>query len=473
MTRATEKRVLFVSYLFPPVGGVGVQRAVKFVKYLPEYGWKSSVLTVDNPSAPLSDESLCRDAPDSTIVCRARSYEPGYSIKAAVSSGEAERRGVASTLKRIGSRAARGLANIVLQPDAQILWRPQALRAGLCLLRESPHQAIIATGPPFSSLLLGATLSRRSGLPLILDYRDEWGISNAYWENKQQGYLSNRLQRMMQHSALRAADVLLATTPSSAEHLADQARWAGSQAFSTWIYNGFDSEDFLEAAGQRAEPQACCPRDGKFRLTFVGTLWNLNPIGPVVDAVLRLSDEAPALAERLQLVFAGRRTPQQESELDRMNNAPCTVTRLPFVSHDEAVSLMQNSDALLLLNADRPHTQRIINAKTFEYMATRRPIFVVAPEGDLWDVVRDLPETRLCRPGATGSIAAALADLLERHRCGIEPVCESWDLARFERRHLAGELAALLDELAQDSKADARPWATNGPATTVQGGRHV
>ncbi|REJ93395.1 MAG: glycosyltransferase [Planctomycetota bacterium] len=464
MTQTTEKRVLFVSYLFPPVGGVGVQRAVKFVKYLPEHGWRTSVLTVENPSAPLSDESLCRDIPDSTIVRRARTYEPGYAVKAAVSNGVSQHKGFARTLRSAASRAARAAANAVLQPDAQILWRPEALRKGMRLLRETPHQAIIATGPPFSSLLVGATLSKRTGLPLILDYRDEWGISNAYWENKQQGVLSNRVQHWMQNTALQAADVLLATTPSSAEHLAERARWAGSPAYSTWIYNGFDSADFPQHADSEMLPGR------RFRLTFVGTLWNLNPVGPVVDAVLRLADASPALAENLELVFAGRRTEQQESELDRLNTAPCTVTRMPFVSHDEAVSLMRRSNALLLLNADRPHTQRIVNAKTFEYMAARRPIFVVAPEGDLWDVVRDLSETRLCRPNDPAGIASALADLLERHRCGIRPDCADWDLSKFERRHLAGELAALLDNLMAGADAETPPLLTSGAAMPVLGG---
>jgi glycosyltransferase involved in cell wall biosynthesis len=425
-----------------------VQRVTKFVKFLPEFGWQSSVLTAENPSAPLVDAGLAADVPASTIVRRARTFEPGYALKQSVAGGEARRQGWGAPIGRAVRGAARSCANLLLQPDPQILWRPRAVREGLKLLNEVRHDAIIATGPPFSSLLVGATLSRRTRLPLLLDYRDEWGISNAYWENKRHGALSNRIQCRMQKSAVRAADVLLATTPSSAAHLAEVAASAGSTARSTWIYNGFDAEDFRSAGPLPQELHHDGVRATRFRLAFVGTLWNLNPIGPVVQAVQRLSESAPHLAERLELVFVGRRTPDQDQELDRLQTLPCRVIRLPFVEHAQAVAVMRDADALLLLNADLPHTHRIINAKTFEYIAARRPIFVVAPKGDVWDVVSEIPETVLCRPSDIAGITRALATALERRRCGIASETDGWDVSQFERRHLAGELAVLLDELA-------------------------
>jgi glycosyltransferase involved in cell wall biosynthesis len=428
-----------------------VQRVTKFVKFLPEFGWESSVLTVENPSVPLHDAGLAAEIPRSTLVRRARTFEPGYAFKQSVAGGETRKAGWTAPIGQAFRSAVRSAANFVLQPDPQILWRPRAIREGLKLLKEVQHDAIIATGPPFSSLLVGATLSRRTRLPLVLDYRDEWGISNAYWENKRHGSLANRIQLRMQDSAVRAADVLLATTPSSAAHLTEVAAAAHSAARSTWIYNGFDTDDFQSSAALPAELAIDdSPRVERFRLAFVGTLWNLNPIGPVVQAVQRLSESAPQLAERLELVFVGRRTPDQEQELDRLQTLPCRTVRLPFVEHAQAVAVMRDADALLLLNADLPHTHRIINAKTFEYIAARRPIFVVAPKGDVWDVVSEIPETVLCRPADIAGIAKALATALERHRCGVACDTNGWDVSQFERRHLAGELAVLLDELVSE-----------------------
>ena len=444
-----RKRVLFVAYLFPPVGGVGVHRATKFVKYLPEFGWDCSVLTALNPSAPLFDESLLKNIPAETIIRRAKTYEPGYAVKSMVSAsrGSNAKPGIKDRVMGGMKSVLRSVSNLVLQPDPQILWRPQAMREGLKLLREVPHDAIIATGPPFSSLLVGASLSRKTGVPLMLDYRDEWSISNAYWENKKQGRFANWLQTRMQNNALRAARSLLATTPSSAEEVAAAARAAGSVAPSTYIYNGFDPDDF-EAHDAIPPVKKDYGRGmSLYRMSFIGTLWNLNSIAPLVDAICRLAASHPQLVSHLELVCAGRKTADQEAQLDRLNGLPCHVVRLPFVEHSEAVQLMRASDALLMLNTDLPETKRIINAKTFEYMAARRPVFVVAPEGDVWDILRDLPGTVLCTPSDISTITEKLSLEIERHRRGLHHDDAHWEISRFERRNLAGQLAELLDAM--------------------------
>lgn len=455
-----SRRVLFVAYLFPPVGGVGVHRVTKFVKYLPEFGWESSVLTVSNPSVPLLDDSLLRDIPASTVIRKARTLEPGYALKNAVAGGKCAAGAAASRfspkrlvsgLKGLAKSAARAAGNALLQPDSQILWRWNALREGRKLLREVPHDAIIATGPPFSSFLVGQTLARESGLPLLLDYRDEWDISNAYWENKKQGRVANWIQRRMQHSVLRAASHVIATTPASTSAVETIARAAGSHVPATCVYNGFDPDDF-DASDRPAVKKDFGHGVDKFRLSFIGTLWNLNSIEPVVRAIENLAASQPILVEHLDLVLAGRRTPDQEAIVDRLNGLPCAVTRLPFVSHSEAVELMRSSDSLLMLNADVPHAHRIINAKTFEYMAARRPSFVVAPPGDVWDILRDLPGTILSEPSKTDDIARKLALAIEQHRCGVTHDEAHWPIERFERRALAGELAGLLNGLTGETE---------------------
>lgn len=446
MNHISGKRVLFVSYSFPPVGGVGVQRVTKFVKYLPQFGWNSSVLTVSNPSVPLLDETLFREIPCGTIIRRAKTYEPGYAVKQAVaekSTGKSNGGGLKSAAKGLLKRAA----NFLLQPDPQVLWHPHAYRAGLKLLREVPHDAIIATGPPFSSLLLGAKLAKRSGLPLILDYRDEWDISNTYWENKGQGKISNWLQHRQQARAVRAAKLLLATTPSSTRAVADFAKRAGSHAEAACLYNGFDPADYAAFT-----TTAVREKRERFQLAFLGTLWNLNSIQPLVEAMLLVQQRNPQLLNQCELLVAGRRMPDQEAQLDRLSATGLQLTKLPFVSHSAAIDLMRGADALLMLNSDVPQAQRIINAKAFEYMAARRPMFVIAPQGDVWDVVRDLPGTVLCAPHNIPAIAQGLEMLIEQHRCGVNTDNAHWDIARFERQRLTGELANWLDTVTPDRR---------------------
>ncbi len=438
----SPRRVLFVSYLFPPVGGVGVHRVTKFVKYLPEFGWESSVLTVSNPSVPLLDDSLNKDIPAGTIIRRAKTYEPGYALKKAVSGSQQSSQG--NWILKQAKGLARKAGNTLLQPDSQVLWHHHAYRAGLKLLREIPHDVIIATGPPFSSLILGAKLARKTGVPLILDYRDEWDISNAYWENKGQGKFANWMQNRQQAKALQAANRILATTPSSAAAIGTTAINAGSQAHATYIYNGFDPDDYPTSGTLTKKDYGNGTH--RFRLSFIGTLWNLNSIEPVVRAIELLSVTHPQLLEECEVLLAGRRMEDQDAIVDRLNGLSVAVTRLPFVEHREAIELMRTSDALLMLNSDLPKTKRIVNAKTFEYMAAERPIFVVAPEGDVWDLVRHLPGTRLCEPRNINVIASELALAIEEQRCGINYQDAHWDIQKYHRKALAEQLANLLNE---------------------------
>jgi len=416
---------------------------------------------VSNPSVPLLDESLNKDIPPSTIIRRAKTFEPGYAMKKAVSGTQSSSR--VTPIKAMAKGAIRSAANMVLQPDAQVLWRPNAYRAGLKLLEEVPHDAIIATGPPFSSLILGAKLAKRAKLPLILDYRDEWDISNAYWENKGQGKFANWVQSRQQAKALRAADVVLATTPSSANAIGETAIAAGSSARSTFIYNGFDPDDYDDETERTKQDYGNGTQ--RCRLAFIGTLWNLNSIEPVVQAIEKLAATNPALLSDFELLLAGRRMEDQDAIVDRLESTPAAVTRLPFVDHSEAINLMQTADSLLMLNSDLPKTQRIINAKTFEYMASKRPMFVVAPEGDVWDLVRDLPGTRLCPPSNVDRIASQLAEMIEAHRCGVDHVNDIWKIEPYHRRNLASQLADLLDTTVEQSANPARSIESgNSPA---------
>ncbi|WP_232069792.1 glycosyltransferase [Gemmata massiliana] len=438
----TRNRVLLVTYPFPPVGGAGVQRVTKFVKYLPRHGWDVSVLTVANPSVPLFDDSLAKDIPPDTIITRARSWEPGYALKASVSAGQQGETRARGGVKTFLIGTARRLATLVLQPDPQILWLPGAVADGKRLLRRVRHDAIFASGPPFSTFLLGAALRREAKVPLVLDYRDEWTISNEYWENKRLDPVSRFVQDRMQRKVLRAAQGLIATTRCSAESLATLSRRAGGRARTTWVYNGFDPDDF-DVPPARAEREL-------FRLTYTGTLWNLTSVGPLIEAVKRVAATAPDLVGGLELVFAGRRTGPQSELLAGLRGLPCRLVEHPYLDHSAAVELMRGSEALCLLLSELPGAGRVVPAKLFEYMATRRPILTVAPAGEARDLLRGYPGGQFA-PGDIEGIAAWLSGAIRDHRASafssITESTGSWDSSPFTRANEAGQLADFMNGL--------------------------
>lgn len=476
----STKRVLVVAYMFPPVGGAGVQRVTKFIKYLPEFGWEATVLTVENPSVPVFDESLLAEIPPQTRVVRAPTLEPGYALKRLVSASretitnkssssstnshsqiasandsalkQAIRNGL-SALKACVRKGLRRMANFVLQPDPQILWHHHAVDTGLRILAEQHHDVIFVTAPPFSTFLVGAELSRRTGVPLVLDYRDEWGINLVYEENRQQDRWSRWRQSRMQHSAVRAASALVATTKHSATALSQVAHDAGSQARVTHIYNGFDAADFHAKRGQRSDliAQKLLNERDAYKLAYVGTLWNLTSVEPVVKAVQRLSEQSPELTGRLEMHFAGRRTAPQEKLLDQLNDLPCRVVRHQYLDHDAALNLMQSADGLLLLLSDVPHAERVVPAKLFEYLAVRKPIFAIGPRGEVSDLLQNCPLGFAHLPSDVDGLAQRLGDEVERHRLGVSLPTELWNVDQFERRQLTGQLAKLLNEVCEFS----------------------
>lgn len=429
------KRVLFISYQFPPVGGAGVQRVAKFVKYLPHFGWQPSVLTVSNPSVPVFDDSLTTDIPASVPIYRAPTWEPAYSVKSQLLPPAAAG-SVTATLRRLG----KGLIMAALQPDPQVLWLPGALRAGWRLLRDVPHSAIVVSGPPFSMFLSGAVLSSLSGLPLLLDYRDEWDLSTAYLENRQSSWFSRWLQQKMQAFAVRKAGTLIATTRNSALALAAIKEKAHSRSHITWIYNGYDHEDFATA------PSAHATDRDRHRLVYVGTLWNLTDVGPLVEAVRRLGAERPELAGRLELTFLGRRTDPQEKRLNELEASACRIRRHSYVDHANAVGAIRAADTLCLLLSDLPGAHRVVPAKLFEYLASGRPLLIIAPRGEVWEIVKDYPQANCFEPHDQQGIVGFLAQQIMRgQQPGQRQACAG--VSRYSRKQLTAQLAACLDDV--------------------------
>lgn len=462
----TPRLLLLVSYHFPPVGGAGVQRPVKFVKYLEQSGWETTALVAENPSVPVLDESLCADFPPGLEICRARTLEPGYRFKQSMSAGhpggggsagatgaEAHSasgfRGLKQKLKQKLRRTVKQAASLVLQPDPQILWRPAALKAARRVLREREHHAILATAPPWSNLLLAEQLARETGLPLILDFRDEWDLGSLYLENSQKDRISISVQQRMQRRLLRNADGILATTTASAERLEARCREAGGLARVRCIYNGFDADDFRQLA-------VCCSQQrrpasgGTFRLAYTGTLWNLTSIEPLVQAVELLSLRHPELVARLELLITGRKTPEQQELLGRLKPMGCRLVLQDYCSHTEALSHMTTADGLCLLLSDVPGAERVVPAKLFEYLAAGRELLAIVPEGETARLVRGIHPASHLLPADVEGICSWLAAQI----ASVETDRKSWqpdsldrpEIRQFSREQETGQLAELLNE---------------------------
>lgn len=439
------RRVLLIAYSFPPVGGAGVQRPVKWVKYLERAGWNVTVLTVANPSVPVLDESLLAEIPAQTRVVRASTWEPGYAVKQSLgTAGSRTGRWWLAPI-RWGKSVIKSLAKLCLQPDPQILWYPGAVAAGAKVLQAEPFDAIVCTGPAYTSFLVGRTLKRRFGVPLVLDYRDEWDLSSQYLEHAHKDRWSQWVQERQQRAVLSAADAVVATTQASVDRLGERLDALMSTAQRVCIYNGYDAEDFADFADHT--PQVTPASAARFRLVYTGTLWNLTDVSPVVTAIEQVAVTQPDVLARLEFVCVGRKTPEQQAILRRLQQTQCTLTALDYCPHDRVLAWLSSADALCLLLSDVPGADRVVPAKLFEYLAARKPMLAVVPEGEAATIARRFHPESCFSPGDTEGLARWLMARLSDLAPAANDIHES-EIAEYSREQQTHRLVALLEQLA-------------------------
>lgn len=442
-----RKRLLLVSYHFPPVGGAGVQRPVKFVKYLRRFGWDVSVLMAANPSVPVFDNSLLSDIPEDTHLEKARTWEPDYALKKNMATQQNKTGQSISRLASVKSacrKVVKSGAGLLLQPDAQILWYPNALKAGKKLLKNVHHDAIMATAPPYSNLILASKLKKLFHLPLVADFRDEWDLSSKYLENHQQDHISNMIQTRLQKSVMNHSDAIVATTQASTERLLNRAQQFGTDAIGKCIYNGFDQDDFAQFE-QTDEPVQSPDGQKRFRIVYTGTLWNLTTVEPLIKAIESIHQNQPEILNHLELQFIGRKTPEQLALLERLNQTKCTLINEEYCAHQDALNKMATADALCLLLSDVEGANRVAPAKLFEYLAIQREIFSITPAGETAGILNNFWPTGNFRADDTTGIARWLMNRLSNQ--SASSISNPEQINQFNREAQSGQLAELLYQL--------------------------
>ena len=423
---APRLRALVVSYAFPPVGGAGVQRAVKLVKYLPEHGVDAEVLTVQNPSVPVVDGTFDADL-TGVRVHRARSLEPGYAVKQAGLKGADT--GETTSPRRRALRAAAGIARQLLVPDPQVLWLPGAIPA---LRRLAPDfDVVVITAPPFSQFLLGPTVKRR-GAALVLDYRDEWATLRSSYENLQ-GPLNQALGGPLERRLIRHADAVVAATPAFRDSLLESFATLEPDRVHA-ISNGYDGDDFPSNLPQ--------PSGDRLVLTYAGTVFRLTSPRGFLEAVRRVHEREPELARRLRVRFFGRVVPSEADAFEGME--ALGVERHGYIPHGELMGHLTSSDVVLCIQDDVPGASRIYPGKIFELMKVGRPVLTLSPRGVLTELVARHRLGHVLPPHDVDAITDHLVTLLRQHRdhgAIAAPAIGADGGAQYHRRALAGRWA--------------------------------
>ena len=427
-------RLLLVTYYFPPSGGGGVQRPLKWVKYLPAAGVEPVVLTVREGAYPHLDRAMTADVPPAVRVERTAAPDPfgAYGRLTGRSRGEA----VAARTGRVGEsahpaeRAARWVRANVFVPDARVGWVPFALARARQVLRERPVDAVLTTGPPHSVHLAGLAL-RWGGLPWIADFRDPW--TDIHYQGRlARGAAARRLDARLERAVLAAADAVVTVSSPLREDL--EAKRGGPVVT---IRNGFDPADF-----EGLPPPV---RDDRFEVAHVGTLHGVPET--LLDAAARLRQRGGL--DRLALRFVGS-VPDGLAAAARARGLDDALAVEPAVPHAEAVGVMRRAALLLLAVEPWSYAAGVVPGKTFEYLASGRPVLVLAPPGgEAAQIVTGAGGGRAFAHGDVEGVAAELDRLHTAWAAGAPLVGAPADaLGPYARPVQAARVAALVRSVA-------------------------
>lgn len=423
------KHLLVVSHFFPPMGGGGVQRVTKFVKYLAEHDWRATVLCGRPEDYWMRDDSLVADLPPGTRVLR---------TAAASGLGLLRRlRGAPSSAQRSASVFAtlrRGSAWFLV-PDSYAGWLPFALRAASTVLRQDPPAALLSSSPPDTNHLVALRLKERSRRPWLADFRDPWVGLHLHspptpWHRRRQEALERRV--------LAGADVVVGTTPWLHDLL--QARSpAGARVH--LIRNGYDPQDFARA------PAYAPPATGPLRLVHTGMLTLTRSAAGLLQALQLVHRRQPELRAEITLDLVGARESDNDTLVAALGLHDCVHLR-GYVSHADAIAAMLEADVLVLVKHTSERYRGLVPGKFYEYLGAGRPVLALVPESEAALLVRELRCGMLAPPDDAEAIAAALLELLAAKRAGtLAHMFRRAAATAYQRPAQARALAALLDGL--------------------------
>jgi len=441
------KKVIFVTYVFPPMAAVGSQRVVNFCRFLPNHGWQPVVLTVKGGHNTSWDNSLLKKIPD-TIVYRTNALEPYFWLsslrksnteafsKNKTTAEQSEPVSKLSLLKRI----KQFLLLFLRVPDEIIFWLPFAVLKGIQVVKEEQISVIISTSPPVTSHICASLIARFTKIPHIVDFRDLWTLNHTYDQRHYPPFF-RKYDKWWENLVLNRASEIVTASPAFTKLL--QKHLSGKITIKT-ITNGFDYTDvdlnriFRSASGK------------KMNILYAGSIYSdFNPEF-FLEALSEWIQDKQIDPHTVAVDFYGN-CGFDYSEWLKQLKLDTLVSFHGFIPRDQLLKRMETADYLLLLLGFKDEYKSVIPAKLFDYLATGIRILAIAPNGITVELIKKYNAgSWQCSPDKT-----AMKSLIDRlYTCAINGTTEEKKyryIKEIDRSYLAGELANILDQHAADN----------------------
>ncbi len=424
------KKILIITYYWPPAGGPGVQRWLKFVKYLPEFGWKPTVFIPENPSYPIVDETLQKEVSDGLETIKTRIWEPYQLAEIFGKNNKKFKAGQFDVGKNQSwkSKLSIWVRGNFFIPDARVFWVKPSVEYLKKYLKENQFDAFVTTGPPHSMHLIGLELKKEfPSLKWIADFRDPW-TEISYYKHLKLTKSADQKHRNLEQKVFETADITLATSYADAENF----RKKGANAFC--ITNGFDGNEITENVAQK---------NSKFTLSYIGVLEQLRNPKVLWKVLNELVSQNEDFKNALELKFVGRIDDKILNKIEE-SKLKYLVNNLGYLSHSEANIEMANSDLLLITNFPDERSKGIIPGKIFEYLATRKQIVSFGPKDS--DVKNILEETKAGKHFSyddESELKVFLMQKFQEWKSGISN-SQTQNIEQFSRKNLTKKLTELL-----------------------------
>ncbi|GIZ10523.1 glycosyltransferase family 4 protein [Flavobacterium sp. UMI-01] len=367
------KKVLIVTYYWPPAGGPGVQRWLKFVKYLPDFGVQPIVYVPENPTYPIVDEKLAVDVSPKAIILKNPIFEP-YQLASffsknktkKISSGIIPNKKKQTTLDKV-FLWIRG--NIFI-PDARVFWVKPSVSFLEKYIQEHQIETIITSGPPHSLHLIGMELKQKLGVKWFADFRDPW-TTIGYHKSLRLSRFAAQKHKKLEKQVLNSADTIIVTSKTTKTEFQQLT----SKPIAV-ITNGYD-----------VEPVGNQMLDTSFSLAHIGSFLSERNPKILWESLKELTTEIPDFKKYLEIKLLGA-VSQEVLETISQFGLDVFVNKLGYVSHEEAIAHQKKSQVLLLIEIDSQDTKSIIPGKLFEYMVSNRPIMAIGPrDSDFAEII--------------------------------------------------------------------------------------
>jgi glycosyltransferase involved in cell wall biosynthesis len=403
--------MLMVAYFYPPRGGGGTQRTVKFAKYLPHFGITPIVLTSGTHITKTFDPSL-----------------------------ETTERVIRVPHKELPSKLAR-LAELFFMPDAFSPWIKDAVRAGKIAAKKNKIDVVYSTASPYCGHVVGMRLAESLHLPWIVDFRDLW-TSNALYAPH--APWQRRRHRALERSIYAKASHILATSPTQKKVIIDEFGVAPEKI--SVITNGFDEEDFKTT--EDVDGSAVKEKGAPLTISYLGSFYGKYAPTTFVEALKKLKRESADLAQRVRFNFIGD---YDRGTLQLLDDAQLSdvVSVRAYVPHAELTEIRKKTDAFLLyLPPARAHIAAMIPQKVFEYLAARKPILAIVPSSDVADILNKTGGATIVDSGNSDAIARTIKEFIDGVRMGSVRASQA-DLSVFSRKQLTSRLAQIITSVTQ------------------------